>query len=154
MIGLHYQLHQHVAILHNISLHRSSWTLVKRNCSCCSLNSIYPMVLSPLPEILYYYKTRCFLGLRDANYNDWIRIDGELSYCLIRTYISTGRILAKLNIGCVKIKTCIIVFTVQLGSRHFAHVYYLYIGLYRLRSPEQRFERNSRYLFQFFSFIT
>ena len=48
--------------------------LVISNCRRCSLNSIDPMVLSPLPEILYYYQTWCFLGFRGANYNDWIRI--------------------------------------------------------------------------------
>ena len=47
-------------------------------CSRCSLNSVDPMVLSPLPEILYYYQTWCFLGLPGANYNDWISIHDEL----------------------------------------------------------------------------
>ena len=67
------------------------------------MNSIDLMVLSHLPEILYYYQSWYFLGHRSANYNEWISIPAELSYGLICTYIKTGRILANLNIGYVKI---------------------------------------------------
>ena len=103
--------------------------LVTSNCSRCYLNSIAPIVLSPLHEILYYYQTWCFLGLRGANYNDWIRIHGEQSYCLIRTYISAGRILAKLNIGCVKIQTYNFFFTVHFWESSFLSCL-LSVGLY------------------------
>ena len=33
--------------------------------------------------------TWCFCGLRRAEYNEWIRVHGELSLRLVRTYIST-----------------------------------------------------------------
>ena len=37
------------------------------------------------PELFYYNQTCCFLALRDAEYNDWLRIHGELSHRLIST---------------------------------------------------------------------
>ena len=119
--------------------------LVTSNYSRCSLNSIDPMVLLPLPELLYYYQTWCFLWLRGANYNDWIRIHGELSYCWINTYIHLNgsnftRTQYRLREDLHLYKFCYSAF----WKSSFRSCL-LSVDLHRLRLTEQRFERNNRY---------
>ena len=80
------------------------------------------MVLSPLPDIFYYCQTWCFLGLRCANYNEWISIHAELSYGVIhlngsnfsKTQYRLREDLDLYNFG-----------HGALWSRHFDRVYYL-----------------------------
>ena len=73
------------------------------------------MVLSLLPRIIILQTLFLFRG---AEYNEWIRVHGELSQRLVCTS-QTSRMLAKLNIG------YILFVTVQFRSPHFASVYYM-----------------------------